>query len=87
MTGLPVVTNRRRGEPVPELRDDLVVLVDDTPAAYAAAWKRLTEDVHYRAELGRRAFAYAREHWAPEKMEARMATIYRSLMGAAAPIQ
>ncbi len=83
LTGLPVVLNRRKGEPVPELRNDLVLLVDDTPAAYAAAVRRLIQDHPYRENLGRRAFEYARAHWAPEHMEARVAKLYRGLLDTA----
>jgi glycosyltransferase involved in cell wall biosynthesis len=44
LVALPVVLNRRPGDPVPELRDDLACLVDDTPGAYAAALERLVKD-------------------------------------------
>lgn len=86
LTGLPVVVNRRIGKRVPELRDDLVALVDNTPAAYAVTLRRLIEDGLYREQLGCRAFAYAHEHWAPEKMEARVAAIYRDFLAARAAV-
>ena len=80
LTGLPVVINRRLGEPVPELEGDFVLKVNNTVEEYAAALKRLIEDDGYREQLGRRAYEHAQEHWSPKKMEARVVEIYRKLM-------
>jgi glycosyltransferase involved in cell wall biosynthesis len=83
LTGLPVVLNNRKGLPVPELRDDIVVLVENSPEGYVAGLSRLLRDEAYRSTLGRRAYAYARQHWAPDQMEARVAALYRDLMAPA----
>ncbi|HOE11872.1 MAG TPA: glycosyltransferase family 4 protein [bacterium] len=80
LTGLPVVINRRVGEPVPELEGDFVLKVNNTVEEYTAALKRLIEDDIYREQLGRRAYEHAQEHWSPKKMEARVVEIYRKLM-------
>ncbi|HPO09001.1 MAG TPA: glycosyltransferase family 4 protein [bacterium] len=80
LTGLPVVINRRLGEPVPELEGDFVLKVNNTLEEYSAALKRLIDNDVYREHLGRSAYEYAQEHWSPRKMEARVVEIYRKLM-------
>lgn len=82
LTGLPVVINRRIGEAVPELEGDFVLKVNNTEAEYLAALEHLLTDHEARAALGRRAFAHAQTHWAPEVTEARYAAIYRKFLGA-----
>jgi glycosyltransferase involved in cell wall biosynthesis len=84
LTGLPVVINRRRGPTVPELEGDFVVMVENTEASYHAALERLLSDHSFREALGRRAFAHARSHWAPEVTEAKYAGIYRGFLAQAA---
>jgi glycosyltransferase involved in cell wall biosynthesis len=79
VTGLPVVVNRRRGEPVPELTPDIAMLVEDTVDAYRDALERLILDDDARERLGRAARARSLELWAPERSEARLAEIYRRL--------
>jgi glycosyltransferase involved in cell wall biosynthesis len=81
LTGLPVVINRRRGEPVPELEGDFVLKVDNTEAAYLSAFEHLLRDDEARAALGHKALAHARAHWAPEITEAKYASIYRRFLG------
>jgi glycosyltransferase involved in cell wall biosynthesis len=76
LTGLPVVINRRRGAPVPELEGDFVLKVDNTAEAYRAALEHLLSDGEARAALGRRAFAHARALWSPDKTEAKYVSIY-----------
>lgn len=77
LVGLPVVVNRRRGQPVPELQGDFVFLVDDSVEGYAAAFRKLIGDDRLRESLGQRGFRHAHAHWAPERMEARLVEIYR----------
>ncbi|MBM4200928.1 MAG: glycosyltransferase family 4 protein [Gammaproteobacteria bacterium] len=80
LTGLPVVLNRRLGAPVPELTDELCVLVENTPEGYRGALERLMTDHAFRAGLGRNAYDHARRQWAPELTEARYADLYRQLL-------
>lgn len=80
LTGLPVVLNRRPGEPVPELQGDFVMLVDNTPEGYGQAFERLLADDLFREELGRRAYAHAQALWSPAVTEAKYVEIYRSLL-------
>jgi glycosyltransferase involved in cell wall biosynthesis len=80
LTGLPVVLNRRRGEPVPELQGDFLLLVDNTPEGYGQALERLLTNHAFREELGRRAYAHAQALWAPAVTEAKYVEIYRSLL-------
>lgn len=83
LVGLPVLLNRRRGEPVPELTEDICVLVPNTVEAYVDALRRLIADDDYRERLGRRAYAHAQAHWAPEKTEAKFVSIYRAVLESA----
>jgi glycosyltransferase involved in cell wall biosynthesis len=80
LTGLPIVINRRLGEPVPELEGDFVRMVENTEEAYFQALNHLLTDHEGRAALGRRALAHARANWAPAITEARYAGIYRSFL-------
>jgi glycosyltransferase involved in cell wall biosynthesis len=80
LAGLPIVINRRKGLPVPELQGDFVCSVENSVEGYETALRRLLGDDETREALGRRAFAHAQSHWAPEVTEARFAAIYRSTM-------
>jgi len=82
LTGLPVVINRRRGEPVPELTDDICLLVENTTASYRQALERLIADNAYRERLGRTAYAHAQAHWSPAVTEAKFVAIYREVVEA-----
>ncbi|MBF0177269.1 MAG: glycosyltransferase family 4 protein [Magnetococcales bacterium] len=80
LTGLPIILNRRRGEPVPELQGEWVSLVDDTPDDYQREITRLLDDSAARATMGRRAYRHAQEHYAPAKTEKIFADFYHSLL-------
>jgi glycosyltransferase involved in cell wall biosynthesis len=86
LTGLPLIINRRHGEPVPELENvDFVRMVDNSTASYRDALIDLLNDHAKREALGRAAYAHAEANWAPAKTEAVYAGIYRRLLGAAGP--
>ena len=81
LTGLPVVINRRQGEPVPELQNaDFVRMVDNSEASYHDALVELLNDDAKREALGRAAYAHAQANWAPTKTEAVYADIYRQFL-------
>lgn len=80
LTGLPVVINRRLGEPVPELEGDFALKVNNTADDYHAALSHLLGSEAARRDLGQHALAHARRHWAPEVTEAKYASIYRSFL-------
>lgn len=83
LTGLPVVLNRCDARPVPELAEgdgSWILLVADTKEGYLQAFRRLIADDRFREQLGRKAYAHAQEHWAPDKMEAKVVEIYTQLM-------
>lgn len=83
LTGLPVVINRRDGEPVPEFSEgDFVRLVDNSPQAYQSALRELLANHAGREALGRRAFAHARTRWDPKITEAKYVAVYKELLGA-----
>ena len=80
LTGMPTIVNRRIGDPVPELQDDIVLLVENTVEGYRVALQRLISDHPFREQLGRRAYAHAQEHWAPAKTEAKYVEIYKRVI-------
>ena len=80
LTGLPVVINRRKGQPVPELQGDHVLTVDNTPEGYFNALNALIYDDAMRERLGRTAYDFAQEHWKPERTEAKYVDIYRQVL-------
>lgn len=80
LTGLPVVINRRHGLPVPELTEDICMLVDNTVEGYKFALSRLMNDSEFRASLGRNAFENANAQWAPSKAEAKYVDVYSRVM-------
>jgi glycosyltransferase involved in cell wall biosynthesis len=86
LTGLPVVINRRRGAPVPELTDDICLLVDNTAESYRQALERLITDAGFRERLGRSAYAHAQAHWSPAVTEAKFVAIYRRFLAAGEPV-
>ena len=81
LTGLPVVINRRLGEPVPELQGDYVLLVENSVNGYFNGLTRLIQDHEFRTRLGKRAYRHAQDNWAPCKTEAKYVEIYKSIMG------
>jgi len=81
LTGLPVVLNKHKKQPVPEFKDgEFIILVKNTPTGYYYALKRLIENDTFREQLGRKAYTHAQENWAPAKMEAKVVEIYRQIM-------
>jgi len=82
LTGLPVVINRRQGAPVPELTDDICLLIPNTAEDYRLALERLMADAGYRERLGRTAYAHAQANWSPAETEAKFVAIYRRVLQA-----
>lgn len=81
LTGLPVVVNRRDGQPISELTEELCLLVDNTVDGYGSAFAALIADHARREALGRAAYAQAQAQWAPEKAEAKYVAVYRRILG------
>jgi glycosyltransferase involved in cell wall biosynthesis len=82
LTGLPVVVNRRIGQPVKEFEGDFMILVENSEDGYANALKKLISDDTFRADLGRRAYMHAQENWSPVKTEANYVRIYNEVLSA-----
>lgn len=80
LTGLPVIINRRQGASVPELGEDICMLVPNTVEAYFLALERLMTDEGYRESLGRKAYAHAQKNWSPAITEAKFVEIYRRIL-------
>jgi glycosyltransferase involved in cell wall biosynthesis len=83
LTGLPIIVNDRNGEPANELIGGHFLLVGGTKESYRYALDKLIRDDAFREQLGRKAYAYAQEHWAPEKTEAKYVEIYKRVMAKA----
>jgi glycosyltransferase involved in cell wall biosynthesis len=83
LSGLPVILNRRRGQPVPELTDEICILVENSPSGFGRAIDDLLTDASAREALGRRAGDHAWQTWSPEVTERRFADIYRAVAGTA----
>lgn len=81
LTGLPVVLNRRKGDPVPELDEEIVRLVENTPEGYGTAIRGLLTGDAERERLGHTGCERAWREWSPEVTEARYAEIYRAIAG------
>jgi len=82
LAGLPFVLNRREGAAVPELTDEICLLVENSPEGYLGALTRLLNDHGLRERLGQSARRVALERWSPEAAEQRYAELYVSLCGA-----
>jgi glycosyltransferase involved in cell wall biosynthesis len=82
LTGLPMIVNRRKKDPVPELERGVCELVDDSERDYRAALVRLCEDHTGRERLGRDARAHALAHWHPATTELNYVRIYRNILSA-----
>ena len=80
LTGLPVIINRRDGEPIPELQGAPVLLVNNSVEGYTNGIRKLIEDDSVRSQLGKKAKAYASKHWTPSKTEARYVAIYKEIL-------
>jgi glycosyltransferase involved in cell wall biosynthesis len=80
LTGLPVVINRRLGEPVPELQGDHVLLVENSVRGYLEGLSRVLRDHEFREALGIRAYLHAQENWSPSKTEAKYVEIYEQML-------
>ena len=80
LTGLPIVINRRKGAPVPELDDKICLLVENSTEGYRGAIERLIQDHGFREGLGRKAYEHANAHWSPRATEAKYVDLYRRTM-------
>jgi glycosyltransferase involved in cell wall biosynthesis len=80
LAGLPVMVNRRSGTAVPELSDDVCLLVDPSVNGYTEGLAKIVGDRRDRERLGRAAADRADKLWSPEVSEERFADVYRSLL-------
>lgn len=80
LTGLPVLLNKRKGEPVEELTSNICVLVPNTVKGYYSALIELINDQGYREEIGRNAYKHSQEAWSPEATESKFVNIYKKVI-------
>ncbi len=79
--GLPIVLNQRRPEPIQELKDDWMVVVEDSVAGYRSALTRLLSDEALRRRLGEAAHAKVRDVFRPQEGESRRAHLFAETAG------
>lgn len=80
LTGLPLIINRRIGEPVPELSDNICRFVENSVDGYKSAIRDLISDDVAREALGREAYRHSNKYWSPKQTEARFSEIYQRLL-------
>jgi glycosyltransferase involved in cell wall biosynthesis len=81
LAGLPVVINRRTGDPVPEFEDsDFVIIIENTVDQYCDALNKLIDDNEYREYIGKKAHEHAEQNWSPEIAEQKVVNIYRMII-------
>jgi glycosyltransferase involved in cell wall biosynthesis len=80
LTGLPVVLNKRKGSPVPEFKEDFIMLVDNSIEGYCDAIKALFDKHEYRENLGKKAYAHAQKNWAPRTTEKKFVDLYKRVV-------
>jgi glycosyltransferase involved in cell wall biosynthesis len=76
LCGLPLIINRRVGNPVPELTEDICILVDNSVEGYQNALEYLINNSDERQKIGTQAFNLAQANWSPKATEERFASIY-----------
>ena len=81
LTGLPVIINRRKGKPVPELEDNnLVHYVENSSEGYAEAIDYLLKNPDVREAMGRYAREKSSRLWGGYQAEKNFVDIYRKLV-------
>ena len=80
LAGLPIVLNKRSGGTSEEVQSGPFLLVDDTVDGYEKGLRQVIEDAELRERLGREAARYGWRLWNPERMEAEVTDVYRSLI-------
>lgn len=80
LTGLPIIHNKRKGEPVDEFNEDIICLVENTVDGYHDALQKMLTDHTYREQLARNGYSHAQALWSPEKTEAEYVKVYQDLL-------
>ena len=80
LTGLPVIHNKRIGDPVLEFDENFMCLVENTVEGYYNALQKMLTDDKYREQIGKNANSHAQLLWSPEKTEAAYVEVYQNLL-------
>jgi glycosyltransferase involved in cell wall biosynthesis len=80
LTGLPIVINERKGDPIPELNDSIVKYVKNNPESYRTAILELLHDDTEREKIGMAAALVSNELWSPAKCEAAIVATYSEIL-------
>ncbi|WP_027178974.1 glycosyltransferase [Maridesulfovibrio bastinii] len=78
LTGLPVLANYKRGNPVPEYQEGWAKMVDDSPEGFGDGIDFYMDEAN-RRKNGQAGAAYADSHWNPVITEKLFADIQRKL--------
>lgn len=82
LAGLPTLINYHPQRPIQEYDETWLLRCANTPEAYCEAIQSLLMDKKLRERYGQAAQKFAKEHFDPVEMEARLATLYRETMRA-----
>lgn len=80
LAGLPVVASRSSHGSVPELTDDVCLLVEPSARGFGEGIDLLLGDDELRERLGRAGRAWAERTCAPERVERRVVELYDELL-------
>lgn len=80
--GLPTVATRRGALSEIVVDGETGLLVDETPASLAAAWRRLLDDPAERARLGRAAHQRACREFRPQRLAKDVELLYAAALSA-----
>ena len=80
LSGLPVLINRGAYGSVPEITDEVALIVEGTPEGYGAGLDSLIAEGALREQLGRAGRAWAESACAPARAEARIVALYDDLL-------
>ncbi|MDO8873695.1 MAG: glycosyltransferase family 4 protein [Methanoregula sp.] len=80
LTGLPVIHNKRKGEPVHEFNENFICLVENTVDGYHDALQSMLTDHTFREQIGRNGYSHAQALWSPEITEAEYVKVYQNLL-------
>lgn len=82
LSGLPVIINRRKGNPVPELSESPAIFVLGDSSSYLMALDGLDANVNLRRQLAASTRNFAIKRWSPPETEHRLATLFQQVMDA-----
>jgi glycosyltransferase involved in cell wall biosynthesis len=80
LAGLPIVINKHPAEPIPEYKEDWILLNENSSEGYRQTILTLIKNDGLRVRYGQNAYQYAKDNFDPIKMENKVVEIYRNLI-------